>query len=90
MDHRLGQPKVMMLPMGRRDIADYLGLTLETVSRALSNLRDRGILSVRGTNQQEIVLHDRSKLAQRYVSLILTALAPNRVAVDAGPTIRDR
>ena len=58
----------MMLPMGRRDIADYLGLTLETVSRALSNLRDEGILSVGGQMLREIVLHDRSKLAQRATS----------------------
>jgi CRP/FNR family nitrogen fixation transcriptional regulator len=65
MDRRLEHPKVMMLPMGRRDIADYLGLTLETVSRALSNLRDEGILSVGGQMLREIVLHDRSKLAQQ-------------------------
>ena len=67
-DRRLGQPDVMVLPMGRRDIADYLGMTLETVSRSLSVLRDERILSFRGTNQREIVLHDRSKLAERATS----------------------
>jgi CRP/FNR family nitrogen fixation transcriptional regulator len=34
--------------MNRRDIADYLGLWLETVSRALSMLRDEGILTFIG------------------------------------------
>jgi len=64
MDRRLKSPKVLMLPMGRRDIADYLGLTHETVSRALSTLRRRGILSFAGQTQREIVLHDRPRLAQ--------------------------
>src|SRR3954467_2187599 len=36
MNGRLTSAGVMVLPMTRRDIADYLGLTLETVSRALS------------------------------------------------------
>jgi CRP/FNR family transcriptional regulator, nitrogen fixation regulation protein len=65
MDRRLQQPEVMLLPMTRRDIADYLGLTIETVSRSLSMLRDEGILSVMGQMQRKIVLHDRAKLAQR-------------------------
>jgi CRP/FNR family nitrogen fixation transcriptional regulator len=68
-DRRLQQPKVMVLPMGRRDIADYLGLTLETVSRSLSTLRDEGILSVGRTQGRQIVLHDRSLLAQRATSV---------------------
>jgi len=38
----LGQ---IRLPMTRGEIADYLGLTLETVSRALSELKRRGVLS---------------------------------------------
>jgi CRP/FNR family nitrogen fixation transcriptional regulator len=66
-DRRLGQPEVMVLPMMRRDIADYLGMTIETVSRALSSQEER-ILSLTGTNHREIVLHDRSKLAQRATS----------------------
>jgi CRP/FNR family transcriptional regulator, nitrogen fixation regulation protein len=64
MDHRLTAAGVMALPMCRRDIADYLGLTLETVSRALSTLHDQGILGFLGQTQRQIVLLDRPKLAE--------------------------
>jgi CRP/FNR family transcriptional regulator, nitrogen fixation regulation protein len=63
MDKRLTAAGVMALPMSRRDIADYLGLTLETVSRALSRLHELGILGFIGTNQRQIVLVDRRQLA---------------------------
>jgi CRP/FNR family nitrogen fixation transcriptional regulator len=64
MDRRLTAAGVMALPMSRRDIADYLGLTLETVSRALSYLHDRGILGFLGQTQRQIVLLDRLALAE--------------------------
>jgi CRP/FNR family nitrogen fixation transcriptional regulator len=63
MDRRLTAAGVMALPMSRRDIADYLGLTLETVSRALSRLHELGILGFIGNTQRQIVLLDREKLA---------------------------
>src|SRR5882762_5555383 len=63
MDRRLTAAGVLALPMSRRDIADYLGLTLETVSRALSHLHERGILGFLGANQRRIVLLDRQQLA---------------------------
>jgi CRP/FNR family nitrogen fixation transcriptional regulator len=64
MDRRLTAAGIMALPMCRRDIADYLGLTLETVSRALSTLHDRGILGFLGQTQRQIVLLDRLGLAE--------------------------
>jgi CRP/FNR family nitrogen fixation transcriptional regulator len=62
MDRRLTPTDIIALPMCRRDIADYLGLTLETVSRALSSLHDRGILGFLGPSQRQIVLLDRPQL----------------------------
>ncbi|MFZ2469068.1 MAG: helix-turn-helix domain-containing protein [Parvibaculum sedimenti] len=44
------------LPMGRQDIADYLGLTIETVCRALSEFKRAGVISVPTTHQ--IVVND--------------------------------
>ena len=63
MDKRLTAAGVMALPMSRRDIADYLGLTLETVSRALSRLHELGLLGFIGNTQRQIVLVDRQQLA---------------------------
>ncbi len=63
MDRRSTAAGVLALPMCRRDIADYLGLTLETVSRALSRLHDLHILDFIGNNQRQIVLRDRERLA---------------------------
>lgn len=64
MDRRLTAAGILALPMSRRDIADYLGLTLETVSRALSCLHAKGILGFLGQTQRQIVLLDRVRLAE--------------------------
>ena len=41
-----GRPNVLDLPMGRTDIADHLGLTIETVCRVLGHLRRDGTLAI--------------------------------------------
>jgi len=49
------------LPMSRVDIADYLSLTAETISRALTVLREEGMVEL--PRPDEVVLRDRGRLA---------------------------
>jgi len=48
------------LPMSRQDIADHLGLTIETISRTITGLRSTGAVLVPNTHQ--IVLRDKAAL----------------------------
>lgn len=58
---RLNSPSVLRLPMSRQDIADYLGLTIHTVSRTFSQLQDSGVVLALGTRR--ISLADTDALA---------------------------
>jgi CRP/FNR family transcriptional regulator, nitrogen fixation regulation protein len=48
------------LPMSRQDIADYLGLTIETVSRTLWSLENSGAIEI--STRRRIAFRDRSAL----------------------------
>jgi CRP-like cAMP-binding protein len=50
------------LPMSRQDIADYLGLTIETVSRTLTQLTSTRAIEV--PNSRRIVLRNRTALSR--------------------------
>jgi len=46
MSERLNATKIMEVPMCRQDIADYLGLTVETVSRTIGSFEANGLIEV--------------------------------------------
>ncbi|MBV2359121.1 helix-turn-helix domain-containing protein [Thalassococcus sp. CAU 1522] len=55
---KVGQLSHVDLPMSRKDIGDYLGLTTETVSRTLSQLRRLGVIALDGIYSVIVVRPD--------------------------------
>lgn len=51
------------LPLTRADIADFLGLTIETVSRQITKLRKSGVIEVE--NNRHVTVPDLERLASR-------------------------
>lgn len=49
------------LPLSRADIADFLGLTIETVSRQMTKLRKDGIIHIE--NNRHVIVPDFDRLA---------------------------
>jgi CRP/FNR family nitrogen fixation transcriptional regulator len=62
MAERLSGKGAVELPMSRQDIADYLGLTIETVSRTLTQFA--GASTIQLLASRRIVLCNRSALSQ--------------------------
>lgn len=62
MAERAGSGNTVELPMSRQDIADYLGLTIETVSRTLTGLESAAAIEV--PTSRRIVLRNRPALAR--------------------------
>jgi CRP/FNR family nitrogen fixation transcriptional regulator len=48
----------VVLPMSRYDIADFLALSVETVSRALTRLKGRGLITLIGPRRVKILNRD--------------------------------
>jgi CRP/FNR family transcriptional regulator, nitrogen fixation regulation protein len=57
---RTSSHEVVELPMSRQDIADYLGLTIETVSRTLTHLEAKAAIAL--PTSRRIVLRNRTAL----------------------------
>ena len=60
MARRLSKQGAVELPMPRQDIADYLGLTIETVSRTFTQLERDGVIAMLASRR--IVLRNRTTL----------------------------
>jgi CRP/FNR family transcriptional regulator len=62
--HHIGMSRTdIRLPMSREDIARFLGLALETVSRGFSRLQDDGIVAVLGRRVEILDNDELSRLA---------------------------
>jgi CRP-like cAMP-binding protein len=62
MSRRSSDSDEIILPMSRQDIADYLGLTIETVSRSLTQLENAAAIAL--PSSRHIILCNRKALSR--------------------------
>jgi CRP/FNR family nitrogen fixation transcriptional regulator len=60
--HRIPNGSTIDLVMSRQDIADYLGLTIETISRSLTQMKRAGAIVI--TRARRITIHNPSLLGR--------------------------
>jgi CRP/FNR family transcriptional regulator len=72
---KCGKDAELELPMSRLDMADYLGLTIETVSRMMTSLARRGLIHATG----------RHRIALRKLSALRDIAGRDEDEVDAQP-----
>jgi CRP/FNR family nitrogen fixation transcriptional regulator len=65
MAERIPADECVELPMSRQDIADYLGLTIETISRMLALLEREGAIEL--SSSRRIVLRKRAALIRMII-----------------------
>ena len=61
-ERHVSAAQLLKLHIGRHEIADYLGLTIETVSRSIGKLKRRNIIAVVETG--EVVILDFEQLRE--------------------------
>ncbi|MBI5320041.1 helix-turn-helix domain-containing protein [Bradyrhizobium sp.] len=54
-----GDPAIIPLPMMRTDIADYLGLTSETISRTFTHFRTKKLIEIRSYRRIRLIQPER-------------------------------
>jgi CRP/FNR family nitrogen fixation transcriptional regulator len=79
---RMGKPKYLKLPMPLLDIADHLGLKIETVSRTIAAMAKSGLI-VR-SSYRTLVLRNRALIALTSIKGLLFALGGGLSSVGHG------
>jgi CRP/FNR family transcriptional regulator, nitrogen fixation regulation protein len=62
MNSRLAADNEIVLPMGRKDISDYLGLSLETVSRVMNQFHRAKIIEIQDYTPRRITIRNKARL----------------------------
>lgn len=62
MNARLAADNEIVLPMSRKDISDYLGLSLETVSRVMNEFHRAKIIEIRDYTPKRITIRNKARL----------------------------
>ena len=60
---RMRTQNLLDLPMSHKDIADHLGLTIETISRMITQMERSGLIT-RGRSYCDLILNNRQALAR--------------------------
>jgi DNA-binding transcriptional regulator LsrR (DeoR family) len=81
----MGRDAFVDVPMGRQDIADYLGLTVETVCRALSRLKRAGIVDLPRSNQLVQNVESLRAFRNNHMGESAVPAEPESVQVLTGP-----
>ena len=68
-----GRDDSVALPVSRYDIADYLAVSVETVSRSLTDLKHRGVIKLSGTRTVKIVDRDALEEGERDIGHMSSA-----------------
>jgi CRP/FNR family nitrogen fixation transcriptional regulator len=73
------------LPVSRYDIADYLSVSVETVSRALSELKQRGLIRFVGTRVIQIIDREALEESEHDAIPARASAAPARISRQLPP-----
>jgi CRP-like cAMP-binding protein len=80
----------VVLPVSRYDIADYLSVSVETVSRALSDLKRRGLIELSGPRKVRIIDRNTLEESDRITHVAHPAATASRASsgqLPSGPSL---